>query len=96
MSTMSAYHDLDGPQPEDRDPTPEEMMPIEEEMLEKVRQMQVAILARFDLGQDLNEAMRCCRGLKAYLNQAIADRDRIDERDMDIDADFTDPFDDEP
>jgi hypothetical protein len=73
MSTMADYFCPDET-PIERDPTPDEIIPDEKALLEEVRQMQVAILSRFPLGQDLDEAMRCCRHLKAYLKERIAAR----------------------
>jgi hypothetical protein len=96
VSTISGYHDPEGPMPDERDPTPEEMkeaFPFEERLLDAVRQLQVAILARFPLGKDLDNAMSLCRFLKSQLKQAIADRDAPDERDYD--PDFADPFGDD-
>lgn len=74
MSTQTDFYSVDET-PVERDPTPDEVMPDEKALLEQVRQTQVAILSRFPLGMDLDEAMRCCRHLKAYLKERIATRE---------------------
>lgn len=74
MSTISAYHDPEGPQPEERDP--EEMAPDEERMLEMVAGLRLmlndALRTRHPLvarhtNLDLDQ-------LDAYFQQAIAQR----------------------
>lgn len=90
MSTISTYHDPEGPMPEDCDPPNyDEAFPIEERMLEILKRVALYLPPDGFIALDL------LLEVKGYIKQCIADRDRIDERGHDTDAEFTDPFADE-
>jgi len=76
-----------------------EAFPFEERMLQAVQRIDECLLwwepQEPTEDEARTHALKQISFLHQQLKQAIAERDRDYERDMDVDADFTDPFADE-